>query len=219
MKTYYRKQLPHIHPVGAIFFITTRLHGSLPTAVMNQLKQEHQEAVNIIYQESPLNYKAELYNAGKRYFKRFDEVLDNSDTGSHHFRDPKIAEILKKHLHRFDGERYDLLAYTIMSNHIHIVFDTRVQVERIEKDGWVTEENYDQVPEIMRMIKGASAYEINQYLGRKGTFWQKESYDHFVRSRREFGNIVAYILNNPVKAGICENWEDFPHNYRSPLIY
>ena len=218
MKTHYRRQLPHIQPIGAIFFITTRLAGSLPNAVLKKLMQEHQEEINRIYQNSAPGYKLELYNAGKRYFQRFDKTLDAIKSGSHYFRDPEVAAILKKHLHRFDGDRYDLLAYTIMSNHIHFLIDTRVQVERIEKDGWVTEENYDQVPEIMRMIKGASAFEINQYLGRKGTFWQKESYDHFVRSRREFGNIVAYILNNPVKAGICEDWEGFEHNYSSPLL-
>jgi REP element-mobilizing transposase RayT len=43
--------------------------------------------------------------------------------------------------------------------------------------------------------------------------WQSESYDHIVRDEDEFYRIINYIINNPVKAGLVENWQDWPHTY------
>ena len=45
MKTYYKRRLPHLHPIGATFFVTWRLHGSLPGSVVQQLSQEHTDEV------------------------------------------------------------------------------------------------------------------------------------------------------------------------------
>ena len=50
-------------------------------------------------------------------------------------------------------------------------------------------------------------------LGRTGQpFWQAESYDHSVRDERESDRIKAYIENNPVKAGLVANAEDYPRS-------
>jgi hypothetical protein len=44
----------------------------------------------------------------------------------------------------------------------------------------------------------AFARDANRVLGRTGEpFWQKESYDHWVRNRNEFEKIRAYIEMNP----------------------
>jgi REP-associated tyrosine transposase len=64
---------------------------------------------------------------------------------------------------------------------------------------------------LMRSLKGATAREANLVLHRTGsTFWQKESYDHWVRDAAEFDRIRRYIENNPVKAGIVKMPEEFP---------
>jgi hypothetical protein len=48
-------------------------------------------------------------------------------------------------------------------------------------------------------------------LGRIGEpFWQKESYDHWVRSETEWNRIASYIEENPVKAGLAARAEDYP---------
>jgi hypothetical protein len=36
-----------------------------------------------------------------------------------------------------------------------------------------------------------------------GKFWEREPFDRYMRNRRHFQNAVAYIENNPVKAGFC----------------
>jgi len=64
---------------------------------------------------------------------------------------------------------------------------------------------------LLKSLKGATAREANRLLGRTGEpFWQKESYDHWVRNQAEFSRIRAYIENNPVKAGLVRTPEDYP---------
>ena len=89
---------------------------------------------------------------------------------------------------------YDLHAFVIMSNHVHVLLDALIHPSHI-----------------MRSLKGFTAREANLALGLTGqAFWQKESYDHWVRDDHEFERIRAYIENNPVKAGIAKAPEDYP---------
>jgi hypothetical protein len=59
---------------------------------------------------------------------------------------------------------------------------------------------------ILKQVKGASAVECNRRLGRSGPFWQTDSYDHIVRSFEELQHFREYIADNPAKAAIilCE---------------
>jgi putative transposase len=73
---------------------------------------------------------------------------------------------------------------------------------------------FEPLDRIMKRIKGASARYANLELDRTGsTFWQKESYDRFVRTERELNNTIAYILNNPVKANLVSKWDEFPFTF------
>ncbi len=88
---------------------------------------------------------------------------------------------------------YKMLAYVVMSNHVHILIKIDVPVQRI-----------------MKILKGYTARRGNQILGRVGQrFWQDESFDHWVRSIAERDRIVHYIENNPVSAGLVQRAEDW----------
>ena len=52
-------------------------------------------------------------------------------------------------------------------------------------------------------------------LKRKGKFWQKDSYDHFIRDEKELTDTINYIAQNPVKAGLVKSWEYYAHTYVS----
>src|ERR1700749_2707272 len=53
---------------------------------------------------------------------------------------------------------------------------------------------------LQKALKGASAREANRLLQRTGEqFWQRETYDHLVRSEAEWNRIARYIENNPVR--------------------
>ena len=65
----------------------------------------------------------------------------------------------------------------------------------------------------MQSLKGFTSREANILLGRNGTFWEHESYDHFVRDADELKRIVAYVLRNPLKAGLVEDWREWRWSY------
>ncbi len=72
------------------------------------------------------------------------------------------------------------------------------------------EQNYVQLHQVMKLIKGGTAYEANKILNRKGKFWEDESFDTYIRNDKHRTNVIHYILNNPVKIGICKFWEEYP---------
>ena len=71
----------------------------------------------------------------------------------------------------------------------------------------------DFLPQMMKSINAFSGRECNKVLGLSGDFWQHESYDRLVRNGTELTNIIRYVLNNPIKAGLCEKWEDWKFSY------
>ena len=214
IKTNYENRLPHIAPIGATFFVTFRLADSLPLTVINKLRTQRDQKILALEQKQPTDYQLEIIKTKKRFFKQYDERLDINPMGTCYLKQPEIAAIVKAKLHEFDGVKYHLLSYCIMSNHVHVLFDTSQQIRNKARHltGEIPE-NYMQLHEIMRLIKGSTAYNANKLLGKKGKFWMKDSYDHFIRNERERLNVINYILNNPVKAKIVANWQDYPHTY------
>jgi REP element-mobilizing transposase RayT len=65
----------------------------------------------------------------------------------------------------------------------------------------------------MQSLKGYTAHEANKVLNRTGTFWEAESYDHEIRDGEEFGRVIRYVINNPVKAGLVQHWSEWKWTY------
>ena len=65
----------------------------------------------------------------------------------------------------------------------------------------------------MYSFKRYTAYEANLILGRKGPFWQHESYVHFIRPEAELERTVKYVLYNPVKANLVKEQTDWKWSY------
>lgn len=214
MKTYYRRNLPHIQPIGATFFVTFRLKGSLPSHFMSNLTEEYEAKIAEILSCDGLDHEAEMYRQQKIFFKRYDEGLDLVHDGVDYLRRLEVAQVVAEKIHEYDGELYELLAYCIMPNHVHLVFDTSVQLRLgdIEIEN-INEENYKQLDRIMKLIKGGGGFEANKILGRRGDFFQRESYDHYVRDEKELARIIWYVVNNPVKARFVKTWGDFEYTY------
>lgn len=109
-----------------------------------------------------------------------------------------------------------------MSNHAHISFTPFLNERTIyEKTESIRTEFVSSKPTlamIMKSLKGFSAREANKMLGRKGTFWQAESYDREIRDETEFWRVIKYILNNPVKAGLVTKWKEYPFSWLSPRL-
>jgi len=190
--THYQRNLPHRLPPGEVIFITFRLANSLPQPVLERLRAEYEVAATLDAEDK--------YLRQRRYFGRFDAQLDNASTGALWLRQPEIAQLVQQALH-FHNERnsYQLVCYCIMANHVHLVVSLPDQ--------------YPLLAQTLKSIKSYTARMANQLLGREGQFWQRESYDHIVRDAAELERVIAYVVNNPVKAGLIENWQDWPYTY------
>jgi REP element-mobilizing transposase RayT len=108
------------------------------------------------------------------------------------FLPPAARSIALRHSRFEDGKRIDLHAVVIMPTHVHLLF-TALENDYAEPFT---------LAEIMKGIKGSSAYNINKLLDRRGQLWQDESFDRIMRSG-EFENKFNYICANPVDAGLC----------------
>ena len=62
---------------------------------------------------------------------------------------------------------------------------------------------------VLREFKKYTGRKSNQVLGRIGPFWQDGYYEHAVRSEPEWRGICQYVLSNPVRAGLCQNWREY----------
>ena len=67
----------------------------------------------------------------------------------------------------------------------------------------------EEMLEDLARFKNYTAREANKVLGRRGAFWAREDFDHWIRSREKFEGTVRYIANNPVKAGMVSDWSEW----------
>ena len=203
-KNFYRRNLPHIQPEGAIFFVTSRLANSLPMDVVEKLRRERDVIDAELAKITDKYERAEkAYLASRRLFGKWDKALDSSSTGIMYLSNVQVAKLVADSLHFRDGKVYELIAYCIMPNHIHIVF---MPLE--ESKG-----KYYSLSKIMHSLKRHTAREANLILGRAGSFWQHENYDHFARDEAELERIIKYVLYNPVKANLVKEQTDWKWSY------
>jgi len=162
-----RKVLPHIDLEGYYQFVTFRTHDSLDDYIARVRAQE-------------------IESKKQEYI--IDRYLDNSSKGA--YLNGEVLAYLKDFLHSLDGDLYELVAYMVMPNHVHILF-----------------RQTDALDTTMQKIKGASAFAINKMLDRKGKFWEKNYYDKVIRDVSQFRVVYDYIKYNALKANL-DDWEE-----------
>jgi REP element-mobilizing transposase RayT len=109
-----------------------------------------------------------------------------------------------------NGVKFDLRVAVVMPDHVHMIFTPLVDERAME---------ICSLAEIMDAVKGASAHKVNKSLGRKGRVWQVESFDHVVRSSENLDAKMAYVLENPVRAGLVEQWTLYPWLWKKPTAH
>jgi putative transposase len=196
-KPFYRQKLPHKQPYNAIYFVTYRLYGSIPVSVIQQLQLEYEKSVEELIQNKQYKTVNE-YQLQKKNFAQFDTYLDTNLNEPYWLQQTAIAQIVYDSLLHLGATTINLDCFTIMSNHVHALFSLKDDKQDLYK--------------IMQSHKSFTAKRGNIILHREGPFWEPESYDHIVRDG-EYENIVNYILQNAVKAGLVKRWEDWRWNY------
>ena len=174
-----RGYLPHLEIPEGTYFVTFRLADSLPTPLLINLKLE------------PLMRKGEqipgVFLQKNKYVRKIELLLDIG-AGECFLRDPRIAYFVVNALRELNEQKYFLHAWTVMPNHVHVLFTLEESVK---------------LSTIMQKWKGSTSFQANRLLNRTGRFWQPEYFDRLIRTERQFGFYLRYILNNPVKAGHC----------------
>ncbi|MBB3059871.1 REP-associated tyrosine transposase [Microbulbifer rhizosphaerae] len=181
---YSRGYLPHLDSIHALQFITFRLADSLPKNQLEQLECELKQLKSVRNLESV-----------KR--KRIDQWLD-AGYGCCALGHPEMARVMEQALLKFHRVRYQLIAWCIMPNHVHVLIEPQEPLGKIVQS-W-------------KSITARWALRKNAELelrvpGRK--LWMPDYWDRFIRDQQHFEQVIDYIHRNPVKAGLCSRPEDW----------
>lgn len=171
-----RGYLPHCDTPGLFQSLTFRLADSLPANALDCLQLEAGGEVE--------------------KHRKVDALLD-AGHGACWLKQSAIADIVEDALLHWDGQRYRLLAWCVMPNHVHVLIETR--------EG-------SPLPGVLHSWKSFTAKLINQRLGRIGTVWMPDYFDRYVRDDDHLAAVIAYIHANPVKAGVVQDEREWPHS-------
>src|SRR5690554_1380035 len=178
---WHRGNLPHRNKKNLLQFITFRLADSLPQNVLMDIEAELKHLTE------------EKRDLEKR--KKYQYWLDKG-LGSCALANKEMAQVVQEAFLHHNGDKYDLLAWSIMPNHVHVLIRTD-----------------DDLPKIIQSWKSftgkwalANNKKFNLGIEKGATqFWMPEYWDRFIRDEAHFNNAVRYILNNPTKAKLPES--------------
>jgi REP element-mobilizing transposase RayT len=114
------------------------------------------------------------------------------------FKYSPAAEIVLNSLHWLENRRRIVLdAAVVMPDHVHFVAG-------LEQGA---------LAQVMHSLKSYPAKKINSIIQKEGSFWQPQYHDHAVRKDEDLREVVLYTLQNPVRAGLVEDFHAYPHWY------
>jgi REP element-mobilizing transposase RayT len=181
-----RGHLPHWEKDSATYFVTFRLADSLPRSVLQTIESEREAIVKTAAQAGRELSPDEHRKLQRLSTVKIERYLD-SGAGACRLKEPAIASIVASTLRHFDDSRYRLLAWCIMPNHVHVV--ARLFPGQA-------------LSSVVHSWKSFTAKKCNASLGMKGSFWQREYYDHLIRDEDDLERVVGYLADNPAEAGL-----------------
>ena len=91
-----------------------------------------------------------------------------------------------------------MLAWVLMPDHVHWLLQLGDRAD---------------LAAVVNRLKSASAREANACLERRGPLWRRAYHDHALRRDEDLQAVAAYIIANPVRAGLVERAEAYPYHY------
>ncbi|WP_370736715.1 REP-associated tyrosine transposase [Halopseudomonas pelagia] len=180
---YTARKLPHFDVPHTLQFITFRLGDALPQSVLRELRKKTCRL--------PADQRARSQRENIEYW--LDQGL-----GCCVLRCSEMAEVLRESLVFHHGRRYELVAWCIMPNHVHVVIEPTYSLPRIVQ-GW---KSYSARWALMHGSKSGLTLPYGQ-------FWMRGYWDRYIRDVRHYQAAVLYVHQNPVKAGLCKRAEDW----------
>jgi len=179
--------LPHVtRTSGGIYAVTFRLADSLPHHILHRFTRERDEGLAAAKAGTGGLTDREEHRLSDLHADRIESFLD-AGAGSCAMNAPPIAQMIADALTYFAGRRYQLHAWCVMPNHVHVLVEPLAG---------------HRLNDVVQSWKSYTAKAVNRHLRRSGTFWQPEYYDHLIRDEEDYAHAVSYIAGNPVKAGL-----------------
>lgn len=185
-----RRNLPHWEVEGGRYFVTVRCADSLPREAVLRLAELHRTLATI----TPCS--PEFAALQRETFRTLEKYLD-AGAGACPLRDSAAAQIVVEELAALADVRVSVPHFCVMPNHWHALI-------------LPPKESTPPLNALMRRLKGRTAKRIRARLGGGGPVWQREWFDRWIRNDAEWERSVAYIRNNPVKAGLVRDWSEHP---------
>lgn len=170
-----RGYLPHYDAPGVMQLVTFRLDDALPAS-----RRREWAALMALEDNRERRQKLEAYvDLGR---------------GECWLRQPRLAQLTESALRFFAGERYRLIAWVVMPNHVHVLVEV-----------W-------EVPltDLVKSWKQFIARRANRMLGRAGSFWAREYWETKIGDEAHQVKAVRYVEANPVKAGLAREAKEWP---------
>ena len=181
--TQYQLHLPHWRQAGATYFVTFRLHDSLPQSKLRELREFKAEWERRNPPSVPTSAQQDL---AREVMRRVEAWLDQG-MGSCILRRRAVSALIEEALKAGDGSKHELGCYVVMPNHVHAIVRPIELAERA-------------LEAILQAWKGGSARAINELMKRSGTLWQRESFDRIIRDEEHLHRVIQYIGRNSKQA-------------------
>ena len=175
--------LPHWRQDGCMYFVSFRLADSLPAGKLKELQSE-KEAWLAKNPEPSKGSKAHFrwQDEYKRLFQdRIDGWLDAGHGGCI-LRGSRERKVVEDALLHFDGDHYRLDSFVVMPNHVHVL---------------VAPLGSHLLSDIVKAWKSYTSHMLVKSLGVVAPVWQKEYFDHIVRSPESLEKFRNYLCANP----------------------
>lgn len=198
--SYRSRSLPHRFDTDKPIFITYRLKFTLPRSLLKTLKDRKARWFIELKKLDQREQDLRIQELDRTYYRWYDELIASHADLPDTLKRKEILDIIIEALRFHDGLRYTLLAYCVMPNHVHVLINPLVQ-----ESG-----DIHPIAHVTYTWKRYTANRINKLMDRRGSLWQQESYDRMVRDEAELASTFEYIIQNPVKARLVENWQDWP---------
>ncbi len=180
---HHRGYLPHVD--GADYqFITYHLIDSLPKAALESLQ---------------------AFRGNTKTF-RIEQWL-NQGHGECVLNNPRSAQTVIDNWKHHDNKLYELLAYTVMPNHVHVL----IKVFPGQKLSRIIHAWKSYTSKKIQAIIGAGEPPALPVQAKEhARIWQADYFDRYIRDERHLNQTVQYIYENPVKAGLVKRIENWP---------
>ncbi len=165
-----RGYAPHFDGGEIYQFITFRLHDSVPNDLIQSWKDE------LFITDDTLKGSEEYIKLQKKIIKFLDKGY-----GACYLKSNEIAKIVENALKFHDKDKYELIDWVVMPNHVHVLI-------RVNP-------NYS-LTKIVHSWKSFTANEANKVLKRHGAFWMRDYYDRYIRDDKHYQATIEYIEKN-----------------------